>query len=205
MTETEHVGRRQLLDALAAALIEEDDIWQIETSSDGSALVARADDQDGLVVAVIEAGSLDEAVTVDDVVRLERLASGVGATAFDGRPAAFLCSRRKPAEGAIQAAYLWNMRILHVRSTGSDTWGRDVAVLSQQEFTQLHDAPVLDEQEWRRYTAAVIVRSSTTANRTRSRPSRVCAPSWCGTKRQRSLPGEAPGEWAVPRCPPTRS
>ncbi|WP_345675567.1 hypothetical protein [Yinghuangia aomiensis] len=148
MTETEHARRRQFLDALAGALIEEDDIWQIETSSDGSALVARADDQDGLVVALIEAGSLDDAVTVEDVVRVESLASGVGVTAFEGRPAAFLCSRREPAEGAVQAAYLRNMRILHVRSTGPDTWGRDVAVLSHQEFTQPLDAAVLDEREW---------------------------------------------------------
>lgn len=148
MTLIEHAKHRQFLDALAAALIEEDDIWQIETSPDGSALVARADDQDGVVVALIEAGALDQAVTVDDVVRVEGLAGRVGATAFDGRPAAFLCSRREPAEGAIQAAYLRNMRILHVRSTGADTWGHDVAVLSQQEFTQPRDAPVLDEQEW---------------------------------------------------------
>jgi hypothetical protein len=148
VTRTEHVKHRKFLDALAAALIESDDIWQIETSSDGSALVARADDQDGVVVAVIEAGALDETVTVDHVVRVEGLATRVGATAFDGRPAAFLCSRREPAAGAIQAAYLRNMRILHVRSTGADTWGRDVAVLSHQEFTQPLDAPVLDEQEW---------------------------------------------------------
>lgn len=138
MTRTERLRHRQFLDALAAALIEEDDIWQIETAPEGSALVARADDQDGVVVALIEAGSLDETVTVDHVVRVEGLATRVGATAFDGRPAAFLCSRREPAEGAIQAAYLRNMRILHVRSTGANTWGRDVAVLSQHG---VHPAP----------------------------------------------------------------
>lgn len=148
MTETEHPRRQQFLDALAGALIEEDDIWQIETSSDGTAVVARADDPDGAVVALIEAGSLDEAVTVDDVLRVESLATRVGAAALDGRPASFMCSRREPAEGAMQAAYLRNMRILHVRSIGADTWGRDVAVLSHQRFTQPHDAPVLDEREW---------------------------------------------------------
>ncbi|WP_345678210.1 hypothetical protein [Yinghuangia aomiensis] len=148
MAHTEHGGHRQFLDAAARALISEDDIWQVETLAGGSTLVARTDDGDEGVVALIEVGLLDATVTVDDVLRVEALAAEAGATALDGRPATFICARREPARDAIQAAFLRNMRILNVRPIGANTWGHDEAVLSRQQFTQPPDAPALSEQQW---------------------------------------------------------
>ncbi|MEU8136856.1 hypothetical protein [Streptodolium elevatio] len=148
MAQAEHGGYRKFLGGFARALIAEDDIWQVRTSADGRSLVGRADDGRSSVVALVDAGSLDATVTVEDVERTASLAARVGATADDGQPAAFLCSRRKPAGAAVQAAYLRNIRILNVRSAGADSWGHNVAIVSRQEFGQMPDAPVLDEGQW---------------------------------------------------------
>ena len=148
MTRDQPAKYRQFLDAVARALTEEDDIWQFQTLAGGSTLVARAKDDE--VVALIDAGSLDATVTVDDIVRVADLAARVGTTAAsEGRPAAFVCSRRTPSGDAVQSAYLRNLRILNVHPTGEDSWGYDVAILSHQEFTLPPNAPTLSEQQWR--------------------------------------------------------
>ncbi|MGW0197967.1 hypothetical protein [Nonomuraea sp. NPDC003201] len=150
MTRAEPADHRRFLDAVARAMSEEDDIWQFQTPAGGSTLVARAVDAELEVVALIDAGSLDASVTVDDVARVADLAAQVGTTAaWEGRPAAFLCSRRTPTEEAVKAAYLRNLRILSVHPTGEDSWGYDMAILSHQEFTQPPNAPTLSEQQWR--------------------------------------------------------
>lgn len=149
MTRDEPAKYRQFLDAVARAMTEEDDIWQFQTLAGGSTLVARAKDEEE-VVALIDAGSLDASVTVDDIVRVADLAARVGATAAsEGRPAAFVCSRRAPSGDAVRAAYLRDLRILNVHPTGEDSWGYDVAILSQQEFTQPPNAPTTSERRWR--------------------------------------------------------
>ncbi|MEU0809653.1 hypothetical protein [Streptomyces sp. NPDC005970] len=147
MTQDEPAEHRQFLDAVARALTEEDDIWQFHTPPGGSTLVARADDE---AVALIAAGSLlDATVTVDDIARVADLAARVGTTpAREGRPAAFVCSRRTPSGDAVQAAYLRNLRILSVHPTGEGSWGYDVAILSSHGFTQPQNTATLSKQQW---------------------------------------------------------
>ncbi|MEU6780416.1 hypothetical protein ABZ912_14535 [Nonomuraea angiospora] len=149
MTRPEPADHRRFLDAVARAMTEEDDIWRFQTPAGGSTLVARTVDDEPEVVALIDAGSLDATVTVDDVARVADLAAQVGTAATEeGRPAAFMCSRRPPAEEAVKAAYLRNLRILSVHPTGEDSWGYDIAVLSHQALTQPPNAPTLSEQQW---------------------------------------------------------
>ncbi|QKG18694.1 hypothetical protein ACTIVE_0328 [Actinomadura verrucosospora] len=110
--------------------------------------MARAEEDE--VVALIDAGSLDATVTVDDIVRVADLAAQVGTTAAsEGRPAGFVCSRRAPSGDAVQAAYLRNLRILNVHPTGEDSWGYALAILAHQEFAQPPNAPTLSEEQWR--------------------------------------------------------
>jgi hypothetical protein len=149
MTRDEPAEYRRFLDAVARALTQDEDIWQFRTPAGGSALVARAGDEDGGVVALIDAGALDATVTAGHVARVADLAARVEATASEGRPAAFVCSRRTPSEDAVQAAYLRNLRILNVHPTGEDSWGYDVAIVTHRRFTQPPDAPTLSEQQWR--------------------------------------------------------
>jgi len=149
MARDESIGYRRFLDAVARALTEEDDIWRFQTLTGGSTLVARTKDDDEEVVALIDGGSLDTTVTVDDIVRVADLAARVRTTAVsEARPAAFVCSRRVPSGDAVQAAYLRNLRILNVHPTGEGSWGHDVAVVSLHEFTQPPNASTLSEQQW---------------------------------------------------------
>ncbi|MFI6743581.1 hypothetical protein ACIBI9_62850 [Nonomuraea sp. NPDC050451] len=148
MTRAQPAEYRQFLDGVARAMTEEDDIWQFQMLAGRSTLVAHAAD-DEVVVALIDAGSLDVTVTVDDIVRVADLAVQVGTTAAsEGRPAAFVCSRRTPTEEAVKAAYLRKLRILSVHPTGEDSWGYDIATLSHQKFTRPPNAPTLSEQQW---------------------------------------------------------
>ncbi|MEV1169908.1 hypothetical protein [Nonomuraea sp. NPDC049784] len=148
MMRDEPAGYRRFLDGVARAMADEDDIWQFQLLAGGSTLVARAADDDGAAVALIDAGSLNATVAVDDIARLADLAVQVGATASQGRPAAFVCSRRTPTEDAVKVAYLRNLRILSVHPTGEDSWGYDYALLSHQKITQPPNAPTLSERQW---------------------------------------------------------